>query len=328
MKKYILNSFVRLILLLFAVSVVTFTLIEISPIDPITSYLSSSDLVSQEQREQIASYFQLEKPPVERFFNWFGDLLRLDLGESIIYRQPVIEIIGERFLSSLSLMITAWLMSGIIGTGLGFLMGANAGKTIDKVVKSICLTLSAVPTYLLGMVFLLVFSVGLGWFPIGFSSPIGMLESEITLWHRLHHLALPCLALSLSSFAGIALHTREKLIQVLKSDYVILSKTRGYSKSKILLNHGIRNILLPITTLQFASLGEIFGGSILAETVFSYPGLGNALVNAGLRGDVPLLLGITLFSAVFVFVGNLTANILYSVIDPKIRLGRSRKTLA
>ncbi len=320
MIKYILKVFVKLVLLLICVSVICFTLIEVSPIDPINSYINASGVVSQAQKSEIAEYFQLDQPALIRLFSWFNNLLHLDLGISIIYRQPVIDIIADRFLGSLMLMLSSWVLSGIVGLTVGLIMGANSGKFIDKFLKSICLTLSSIPTFLLGIIFLFIFSVTLGWFPIGFSAPIGVLESEITLTHRLHHLILPSITLAFSSFAGIALHSREKLIEVLKSDYVLLSKSRGFSKREIIKRHGIRNILSPFITIQFVSLSEIFGGSILAETVFSYPGLGSTIVNAGLRGDVALFLGITLFSATFVFMGNLIANILYTFIDPKLRL--------
>jgi peptide/nickel transport system permease protein len=128
--------------------------------------------------------------------------------------------------------------------------------------------------------------------------------------------------LSLLSFANVALHTREKLIVVLHSDYVLFAKARGANNWSILRNHGVRNTIIPALTLQFASFSELFGGSIIAENVFSYPGLGTAVSAAGLQGDVPLLLGITLFAALFVFVGNATANVLYTIIDPRIREGQ------
>ena len=121
------------------------------------------------------------------------------------------------------------------------------------------------------------------------------------------------------SFSSIALHTRQKLIDVLNSEYVLFARARGESPASVLRRHGIRNILLPALTLQFASFAELFGGSVLAENVFSYPGLGSAVAAAGLNSDVPLLLGVTIFSALFVCVGNLIANLLYGVIDPQIR---------
>ena len=130
---------------------------------------------------------------------------------------------------------------------------------------------------------------------------------------------MPALTLSFVSFANIALHTRQKLIDVLNSEYVLFARARGEGRWTVLRRHGLRNMLLPALTLQFASFAELFGGSVLAENVFSYPGLGSAAAAAGLNADVPLLLGITLFSALFVCVGNTIANLLYGVIDPQIR---------
>ena len=198
-------------------------------------------------------------------------------------------------------------------------MGMFRDKWPDKILKKICYLLSSVPTFWLGLLFLLVFAVQLGWFPIGFSSPIGVREEDVTLAQRLHHLFLPALTLSLMSFANIALHTRQKLIDILNSEYCLFACARGEGKWTILRRHGLRNILLPALTLQFTSFAELFGGSVMAENVFSYPGLGSAVSAAGLRCDVPLLLGVTLFSALFVCVGNMIANLLYGVIDPQIR---------
>ena len=229
------------------------------------------------------------------------------------------DIIGERFLNSLALMLCAWILAGILGFALGCVMGMYKDRLPDKILKKICYILSSVPTFWLGLVLLLVFSVGLGWFPIGFSRPIGLASGEVTIWQRLCHLVLPSLTLSFTSFSNIALHTRQKLTGVLSSEYVLFARARGEGKWTILKRHGLRGILLPALTLQFSSFSELFGGSVLAENVFSYPGLGSAVSAAGLNSDVPLLLGITLFSALFVCVGNLIANLLYGIIDPQIR---------
>lgn len=241
------------------------------------------------------------------------------MGESSLFRRPVADIIAERFVNSLALMACAWVLAGLLGFALGCVMGMYEGRWPDRMIKRICYLLSSVPTFWLGLVFLLLFAVWLKWFPIGFSSPIGTLSGQVTLWQRLHHLALPAFTLSLTSFANIALHTRQKLIDVLHSEYVLFARARGEGTWTVLRRHGLRNILLPALTLQFASFAELFGGSVLAENVFSYPGLGSAVSAAGLSGDVPLLLGVTLFSALFVCVGNMIANLLYGVVDPQIR---------
>ena len=300
-------------------SVIAFALVSLSPVDPVQQYLLGAGPVSEEQRAEIEDYWGVNDPPVERYLSWLSALLHGDFGTSLLYRRPVIDIIGERFLNSLALMLCSWLLSGVIGFALGCLMGMTRDRLADRVIKKICYLLTSIPTFWLGLLLLLVFAVWLGWFPIGFSTPIGMLNSEVSVWQRLYHLFLPALTLSLMSFANIALHTRQKLIDVMESEYVLFARARGEGSWSLLRRHGLRNILLPALTLQFASFSELFGGSVLAENVFSYPGLGSAVSEAGLNSDVPLLLGVTLFSALFVCAGNLIANLLYGVVDPQIR---------
>lgn len=311
---------IKILSLLLAVSILSFVLVSASPVDPVQQYITGLDTaVSPEQRAQIEDYWGTDEPPVQRYLSWLNGLLHGDLGESSIYRRPVADIIGERFLNSLSLMLCAWIISGVMGFMSGCVMGMYRGRQPDKILKKICYILSSIPTFWLGLVFLLIFSVWLKWFPIGFSAPVGVLSENVTIWQKIHHLLLPAFTLSLASFSNIALHTRQKLTDVLNSEYVLFARARGENEWSILRRHGLRNILLPALTLQFASFSELFGGSVLAENVFSYPGLGSAVSEAGLNSDVPLLLGITLFSALFVCVGNMTANLLYGIIDPRIR---------
>ncbi|MBQ6820593.1 MAG: ABC transporter permease [Clostridium sp.] len=311
---------IKIITLLLAVTTISFTLVSTSPIDPVQQYIIGlGTAVSPEQREEIEDYWGVNETPAERYFSWLSELLQGNLGESAIYRRPVADIIGERFINSLALMLCSWVLSAVIGFGVACIMGVYKDKLPDRILKKICYTLSSVPTFWLGLIFLLIFAMGLKWFPIGFSSPIGVLSEDVTIWQKLYHLILPAFTLSLMSFSNIALHTYQKLLDVLNSEYVLFAKARGESKWTILRRHGLRNILIPALTLQFASFAELFGGSVMAENVFSYPGLGSALSVAGLSLDVPLLLGITLFSALFVCVGNMIANLLYSVIDPQIR---------
>ena len=314
-----LTNGVKIVTLLLAVSIISFILVSNSPVDPVQQYILGIGPVSDEQRAAIEAYWGVNEAPVDRYLNWLGALLQGDFGTSLLYRRPVIDIIGERFANSLALMLCAWAFSGVIGFALGCVMGMYKDKLPDRIIKKICYILSSVPTFWLGLIFLLVFAVWLGWFPVGFSTPIGMLDSDVTIWQRLHHLFLPAFTLSLMSFANIALHTRQKLVDVMESEYVLFARARGEGKWTILRRHGLRNILLPALTLQFASFAELFGGSVLAENVFSYPGLGSAVSAAGLNSDVPLLLGVTLFSALFVCVGNMIANLLYGVVDPQIR---------
>ncbi|GIQ67807.1 ABC transporter permease [Xylanibacillus composti] len=311
---------VRLLLLLAAVSVISFGLMELSPIDPIQAYIGADMMrVGEAQREAIAAYWGLDRPPLERFGRWLGSLLQGDLGVSMIYRMPVAEVLAEKFVASMWLMGAAWLLSGLIGFGAGVLAAMKQGSWIDKAIQWYCYTLASTPPFWLAILLLLAFSVWLGWFPVGLGVPAGLLREQVSVWDRLHHMALPALTLSLVGISAIALHTRQKLIEVLESDYVLYARAQGERGWLLVRRHGLRNIALPAISLQFASFSELFGGAVLAEQVFAYPGLGHATVEAGLRGDVPLLLGIVLFSAVFVFCGNALADLLYRLVDPRTR---------
>jgi peptide/nickel transport system permease protein len=311
----------RMTLLLLGVSLCGFLLIVSAPVDPVTAFVGAESGVSEEQRAHVAAYWGLDRPPVERYVTWLSRVLRGDMGVSLALGRPVREVLAERVLASLALMTTAWVLSGVLGFALGLVCGANRYSLFDKAARTFCFVLSSTPVFWIGLLLLMLFSIYLGWFPLGLSVPIGKMASEVTVGDRIHHLMLPAVTLSITGVSNIALHTRQKLIDVLESDYALFARARGERGWRLVRRHGLRNIAIPALTLQFASFSELFGGSVLAETVFSYPGLGSAVSLAGNRGDVPLFLGVALFSALFVFAGNLTANILYGVLNPEIRAG-------
>lgn len=321
--KFILKNFIKVLLLLFAVSVAAFALMTASPIDPLKANVGQAALgsMSQEQIVKLEEYWGVGQPPLQRYIAWFRDFVRGDMGISLLYRQKVTTVIAVKLGNSLFLMIIAWVLSGLIGFLLGSLAGMNRGKPIDKIIKGYCLVISSTPAFWIAMLLLIIFGVWLKILPIGLSVPIGVEASGVTFFDRVRHAILPAVTLSITGISNIAMHTREKMIDICDSDYVLFAKARGESSWQILKNHGFRNVLGPAVTLQFASISEIFGGSVLVEQVFSYPGLGQAAVSAGLGSDMPLLMAITIISALFVFGGNFIANILYGVIDPRIRRG-------
>jgi peptide/nickel transport system permease protein len=305
--------------LLVLVSMAAFFLVSVSPLDPLTTNVGQAALgsMSSEQIARLQEYWGVNTPPVTRYLAWAGDFLKGDMGISLLYRRPVAQVIGEKLANSL------WIMAGLIGFLMGIIAGAKKGKTADRIISSYALVTASTPAFWVALVLLVVFAVWLKLLPIGLSVPIGVEASAVTMKDRLIHGILPAAALSITGISNIALHTREKMAQVMESDYVLFARARGESEWSIIRRHGIRNILLPAMTLQFASVSEIFGGSVLVEQVFSYPGLGQAAVTAGLGGDVPLLMGITIISAAIVFLGNFTANLLYGTVDPRIRRSRA-----
>lgn len=319
--KFAGKKLARMVLLLLGVSLLTFLLMWASPLDPLQTNVGQTALgsMTQEQIAELEAYWGVDTPPAQRYLGWLGGVLHGDFGTSLLYRQPVLTVIGERLANSVGLMATAWIISGILGLFLGMLAGAYRNRWPDRVIRGYCLLISSTPAFWLAILLLMIFAVELGWLPVGLSVPMGLQADSVTFVDRLRHGILPVLTLSMTGVANITLHTREKLIEVLSSDYVLFAKARGESQRSILLRHGLRNVSLPAITLQFASISEIIGGSVLVEQVFSSPGLGQAAVTAGLGSDLPLLLGITVITAAIVFVGNLAADLLYGIIDPKIR---------
>lgn len=313
------KKLIRMALLLLGTSLTAFLLMAASPLDPLQTNIGQAALgsMTREQVDRLEEYWGTDTPPMERYLGWLESALKGDFGTSLLYRRPVLEVIGQRLGSSLWLLLTAWLLSGTLGFVLGLTAGANRGRWPDKLVRGCCLVLSSAPVFWLALLLLMVFSVWLKVLPIGLAVPIGAEAASVTLIQRLRHALLPALALSISGIAGIALHTREKTADEMERDYILYAQAMG--ERHIHLRHVVRNVALPAITLQFSSIGEIVGGSVLVEQVFSYPGLGQAAVSAGLGGDMPLLLGIAVVTAALVFGGNLTADLLYGAIDPRIR---------
>lgn len=319
--KLVLGRTVRLATLLVGVAIGTFALMAASPVDPVEAYVGADSVnVSPEQRAQIAERWGLDDPPVEQFLHWAGNIVQGDFGTSRVYAAPVTEVIGEKFLASLALMAAAWLFSGVIGFGLGVLAGSRRGTWTDRVISWWAYTLASAPVFWVGLLLLYVFSVSLQWTPVCCAGPIGALPGEVSLLERLHHLLLPALTLSIVGIAPVALHTRQEVIEVLEQDHVTFARSLGETPRGVIVHRVLRNAAAPALMLQFASLGELFGGSVLAEQVFNYPGLGQAVTTAALRQDIPLLMGISLVMALFVFAGNFLADLAHSRLDPRVEL--------
>ena len=268
---FVLKKLIRLLLLLAAVSVAAFGLVSLSPIDPLQANVGQAALgsMSEEQKDKLKSYWGVDTPPVERYLNWATDFVRGDMGVSLLYRQNVSDVIAVKLVNSLFLLLFAWVISGALGLALGILAGVNRGRWPDTAVKVYSLTIASTPAFWLALLLLMIFAVWLKVLPVGLSVPIGMEAESVTFLDRVRHAILPAVTLSITGVANIALHTRQKVIDVMESEYVLFAQARGESTWQIIRHHCLRNILLPAMTLQFASISEIIGGSVLVEQVFS-----------------------------------------------------------
>ncbi|EGT0647543.1 MULTISPECIES: ABC transporter permease [Citrobacter] len=314
--KSVVGHFLRLIVLLVLVAAGTFMLLSFSPVDPIRAYIGNDLLhVPPEQYARIAARWGLDQPLWERFSHWFIRVLQGDLGYSMLFNAPVASVIKERFATSFALLGGAWLLSGILGTAMGFVAGRYLNRWPDKAICRLSYLLSSLPTFWIGMLLLALFAVRWPVFPVCCAWEPGNSGDMATLAERLRHLVLPVCALSLLGLGQITLHTRESIASVMKSDFVRFARSQGDKGWSLLRHQVLRHAITPALCLQFASLGELLGGALLAEKVFAYPGLGQATIDAGLRGDLPLLMGIVLFSTVLVFIGNSLSTWLVHVLN-------------
>ncbi|KFC92910.1 ABC transporter permease [Leminorella grimontii] len=310
----------RLICLLFTVTAGIFILLSFSPVDPVRAYIGNDLLhVPPEQYAQIAARWGLDQPLWQRFLLWLKQALQGDLGYSMVYNAPVVDVIAQRFATSFALLAGAWLLSGVFGIALGLTAGRYLNRWPDTLIRSLSYLLSSLPTFWVGLLMLAFFSVRLEWAPICCAWPPGLTQEDATFAERVHHLILPTLTLSLLGVGNIALHTRARIEQASSSEFIRYAYAQGDGGWPMLRFHLLRHALTPAVCLQFASLGELLGGALLAEKVFAYPGLGQATIDAGLRGDVPLLLGISLFAALLVFIGNTLSSLILKHLNAPLR---------
>jgi peptide/nickel transport system permease protein len=320
--RFVLRKLLRLALLLLSVATVSYGLLCLSPVDPVRAYIGDDALrLGPEQRQRIEARWGLHRSPAARYALWLKRIARGDLGRSLLYDRPVLDVILEKCRLSAGLMMVAWAFSGLIGFAMGVVAGATQGSWPDRAIRWFAYGVASAPAFWVGMLLLMTFSLALRVTPPCCAAPLGADPRQVPWFVWLQHLLLPALTLSLTGVASVLLHTRQKLLDVLRSDYAQFARAQGANPTAIVWHHGLRNIALPAINVHFASFSELFGGAVLAEQVFAYPGLGQATVQAGLRSDVPLLLGIVLFSAVFVFSGNLLADLICRAVDPRIRVG-------
>jgi peptide/nickel transport system permease protein len=288
---------------------------------------------TQQEIDEIRDKYGLNRPLYEQYFIWLGDVLKGDLGRSILTHEQVTTEIGSRFPNTIELAIAAMIFAILIGVVAGVISATKQYSVADYSVMGLALFGISMPVFWLGIMLMMIFGVFLGWLPIGgridllipFQSITGfmVIDSIITLNGAalisvLEHLILPAIALGTIPMAIIARTTRSSMLEVLRQDFIRTERAKGLSERKVIYKHAIRNAMVPVVTVIGLNFGLLLSGAILTETVFSWPGVGRLVVDAVYARDYPLVIGcILIFALVFVIV-NLITDILYTYIDPRI----------
>jgi len=316
MKQLIARRLLQTIPLLFFVSIVCFAMIKAAPGDPVLSFVTPN--MHAEDIERIRHNLGLDKPAYVQYLIWLKECLQGNLGYSLINHQPVLDQIIERLPATAGLMGGAILLAVLIAIPLGLIAGANRNRWVDKLINLISYVGISIPVFWLGIVLIYFLAIKFHWLPSMGMRTIGV-NSTLDI---LKHAIMPTGVLAFSFLAVYVRYIRSSTVGQLKEEYVQIQYAFGSSKKTILFRHVMKHVLLPIITLLGMSMGELVAGAIVTETVFSWPGIGSLGMTAVKGMDYPLIMGITLFSAVLLILGNLAADILYSFADPRIKSTR------
>jgi peptide/nickel transport system permease protein len=318
MTAYGIRRLVQAIPTLLGATILGFALIHLAPGDPIQFYAAQSGGMTAEDIDRLRHLYGLDQPLVFQYVNWLAQLVRLDLGVSFGSHQPVLQSIVSRIPATLTLTVTALTISTVLGVTIGIMAGLKRGGSLDTLTRLIAVIGHAVPTFWFGLVFILVFAVNWRIFPSGNIASLG--AADFDLGDRLWHLFPPALVLSLSGLATISRFARTQTLEVIGQDYIRTARAKGVGERMITLRHVLRNSLIPVVTILGGSLPGLFGGSVVIESVFSWPGIGRMAVDAAFARDYPILMGLLLMLATLVTLGSLLTDLAYGLIDPRIKL--------
>ncbi|MEW5784002.1 MAG: ABC transporter permease [Bacillota bacterium] len=320
MRGYLLRKFFQTVMTIFIVIVFNFFLFRIMPGDPVR-ILIRNPRVSAESLARVTQQFGLDQSLPVQFGIYLRDLFTGNLGHSFGYRQPVLDLIMERLPPTLLLVGTATVLSIIIGVALGVVLAWKRGTKFDVGGLSLSLILYSMPTFWVGILMIMLFSVYLNIFPIGGMGMPGVFYTSYwgELAAKLRYLFLPAVTFALILVGEYALIMRSSLLEVMREDYMLTARAKGVTSGNLLRRHALPNAMLPMVTLIAINLGFIVGGAIQIETVFSWPGLGRLMYTALTNRDYPMLQGLFLFVTVCVVGANFLADILYRYLDPRVK---------
>lgn len=309
---YVLRRLLVMVLLLFVVSFLVFSLLYISPGSPIDTLLGPKPR-SPETVAALTREYHLDKPFLQQYGIWLWNALHFHFGDSIQTSLPVADEIKARLPTSIFLGVYAFLITMVSGIGLGILAATRRGHATDRgTVAGVVIALST-PTFVAGLLLLFLFAVKIPIFP-AYGKGSGGLD---TLWH----LTLPAFALALTSCAFVVKHTRSALITVLDQDYIVFARARGLDARRLTFNYSLRNALVPVITISGLVLSGLIVGAVLVEVTFSVPGIGQLLVQSAIAKDIPMIQAVTLLIAALIMIANLVTDVIYMLVDPQIRLG-------
>jgi len=323
MSRYVLKRLLLMVPLLVGITIVCFVVIHLAPGSPTDLQTDLNPRVSAEAKARLQSMYDLDKPIYTQYLLWVGRLATLDLGQSFSTdHRPVIDKISERIPITIIINVLSMILIILIAIPLGVLSAVRQNSLFDKVTAVIVFIGFAVPTFWLALLLMILFGVDLGWLPI---SGIRSLNYEYlppvaAIVDLLKHLILPVLLSAFGGLAGLSRYMRSNMLEVIRQDYITTARAKGLSERVVIYKHALRNALLPVITILGLSIPGLIGGSVIFETIFAIPGMGQLFYMSVMSRDYPVVMGILFIGAVLTLIGNLVADISYALADPRIRV--------
>lgn len=314
MAGYILKRLLSAIPVLIGISVIVFLIMAMIPGDPATAILGS--FATPENVAALNEDLGLDKPLVQRYFIWLGNMLQGDFGRSFALNRPVLDEVLERFNATLILAGTAFVLCSVFGIAAGVISAANQYGLADKAITFVVLLGISIPSFFLGMMMILIFAVNLRWFPVSGMWPI---YGDRTLWVLLDHLAMPAIALAVVATGVVARLSRSAMLEVLRQDFIRTARAKGVTENAVIYKHAFKAALVTVIPVIGIQAGFVLGGAVYIETVFQWPGIGSMLVKAISTRDLLLVQGGVLVVAAAYVLFNLAADVVQTILDPRLR---------
>jgi peptide/nickel transport system permease protein len=317
MRQFLLKRLLVTIPTLLAISIIIFGILALAPGDPLGEF-ASNPAITAEVRENIRKSLGLDQPSYIRYFKWFGSFIRGDMGYSFNSRSPVAELLWQRLPTTLLIVGTAYILGLLIAFPLGIISAVKRYSATDQIITTIAFLGFSIPPFFTGLLFIIIFSVQLGWFPFIFNSTL-----QITDWQsfleQVRQSIMPISVLALYHAAILMRFIRSAVLDELPQEYVTTALSKGLSQFAVIKNHVLRNALIPVVTLIALDIPAIFTGALVTEQVFRVPGIGALLIDSIYRSDTPVIMAITFIYAILIVLFNLIADVVYALLDPRVK---------
>jgi len=314
MKRYVIRRAIQSVFLLLAITVIGFTLMHIAPGGPVQFY--EDPRVTPERIKELERSLGLDQPLPLQYLKWLSGIVQGDFGRSYVSRRPVLDMIAERLPATVLLSGASLILGFIGGIPLGIYAALKRGTLFDTLVRVTTIAGNAIPHWWLALIMIIFFSSTLRILPAGGMYTLG----NGSLPDRLWHLILPATLSALGTWLTLSQFLRSEVLEVLRADYVTTARSKGLHERIVMSRHVLRNALLPVVTMMGGALAGLVSGAVLFEYVFSWPGMGRLAIEAVYKRDYPLLMALLIISSALVIVGNLLADIVYSIVDPRVKL--------